>query len=69
MRLEAIRRADMPLASELADCRCLSLDTGVPNCQHCSSWEIPRPQKCSEEVRYFQIDKLLLEMVLLNVSK
>lgn len=59
----------MPLASGLADRKCLSLHTRVPNCQHCSAWEIPGLQKGSEEVKDFGIAKLLLEMVLLNVSK
>lgn len=59
----------MPFASELADRKCLSLDTRVPNCQHCSVWEIPGLQKGSEEVKDFGIVKLLLEMVLLKVSK
>lgn len=35
VRLEAIRRADMPFASELPHHKSLSPDSGAPNCQHC----------------------------------
>jgi len=69
VRVEAVRRPDVPFASELADCKCLSLDTSVPSCQYCSAWEIPGLQKGSEEVKDFGIAKLLLDKVLLNVSK